>query len=196
MGRFQALDYWVFQTINSFANKSNEIDFILATTASDFLIPVGFGLILLHRWFSATSYDQRNRNQKLVVLSIINMTVATSLVYILNQWFFRERPFSTHEVNLIFYQPTDSSMPSNYAAGIMGLALPFLRVSLKQTILIILMVLAGSFSRIFVGIHYPSDVLGGFILATLAIPITLTIDRYTSSIQDHTLRIARRLIPT
>ena len=124
------------------------------------------------------------------------MTVATSFVYILNQWFFRERPFSTHEVNLIFYQPTDSSMPSNYAAGIMGLALPLLRVSLKQTILIILMVLAGSFSRIFVGIHYPADVLGGFILATLAIPITLTINRYTSSIQDHALRIARRLIPT
>ena len=87
-------------------------------------------------------------------------------------------------------------MPSNYAAGIMGLALPLLRVSLKQTILLILMVLAGSFSRIFVGIHYPADVLGGFILATLAIPITLTINRYTSSIQDHALRIARRLIPT
>ena len=196
MDRLQALDYWAFQLINSFAGKSDQLDFVLATLASDFFIPVGFGLILLHKWFSGVTSVQATGNQKIVVLSLINMTLATALVFILNQWFFRERPFSAHDVNLIFYEPTDSSIPSNFAAVTMGLALPFLKVGLKQTMIVIVMVLIGSVSRICVGIHYPFDVLSGFIVAILAIPITLTIGKYTGSVQHHTLRIARRLIPT
>ena len=88
MDRLQALDYWAFQLINSFAGKSDELDFVLATVASDFFIPVGFGLILLHKWFSGTTSVQSIANQKIVLLSLINMTLATALVFILNQWFF------------------------------------------------------------------------------------------------------------
>ena len=196
MDRLQAFDYWACHLINSFAGKSDELDFVLATVASDFFIPVGFVLILLHKWFSGTTSVQSIGNQKIVLLSLINMTLATALVFILNQWFFRERPFSAHDVNLIFYEPTDSSMPSNFAAGTMALALPFLKVGLKQTIMVIVMVLIGSVSRICVGSHYPFDGLSGFIVAILAIPITLTIGKHTDSVQHHTLRIARRLIPT
>ena len=196
MDRLQAFDYWAFQLINSFAGRFDELDFVLATVASDFFIPVGFGLILLHKWFSGTTSVQSIGNQKIVLLSLINMPLATALVFILNQRFFRERPFSAHDVNLIFYEHTDSSMPSNFAAGTMALALPFLKIGLKQTIMVIMMVLIGSVSRICVGIHYPFDVLSGFIGAILAIPITLTIGKYTDSVQHHTLRIARRLIPT
>ena len=196
MDRLQAFDYWAFQLINSFAGRFDELDFVLATVASDFFIPVGFGLILLHKWFSGTTSVQSIGNQKIVLLSLINMTLATALVFILNQWFFRERPFSAHDVNLIFYEPTDSSMPSNFAAGTMALALPFLKIGLKQTIMVIVMVLIGSVSRICVGINYPFDVLSGFSVAILAIPITLTIGKHTDSVQHHTLRIARRLIPT
>ena len=196
MDRLQAFDYWAFQLINSFAGRFDELDFVLATVASDFFIPVGFGLILLHKWFSGTTSVQSIGNQKIVLLSLINMTLATALVFILNQWFFRERPFSAHDVNLIFYEPTDSSMPSNFAAGTMALALPFLKIVLKQTILVIVMVLIGSVSRICVCIHYPFDVLSGFSVAILAIPITLTIGKHTDSVQHHTLRLARRLSPT
>ena len=74
--------------------------------------------------------------------------------------------------------------------------LPMLRVNLQQAALMILMVLTGSLSRVCVGIHYPSDIVVGFMLAIFAIPITLILVRYTNALQELILHITRRLIPT
>ncbi len=193
---FQGVDYSIFQILNSLAGRSSELDFLLATMASDFLIPVGLGLILFHKWFSGRTDNQMKYNQKLVLISLVNMAIAALLVFILNLWFFRERPFAVHDVTLIFYQPTDSSMPSNFATGTFALVLPMLRVNLQQAALMILMVLTGSLARVCVGIHYPSDILVGFMLAIFAIPITLILVRYTNALQERIFHITRRLIPT
>ena len=100
---------------------------------------------------------------------------------------FEPRPFITHHVHLLVTHPADDSFPSDHAAwsfavvGVLVFTLPsvFVVAWRKRTggkpgsgcaplllpllLLIIALVMACSigFTRVFVGIHYPGDILGG-----------------------------------
>ena len=90
------------------------------------------------------------------------------MVFVLNQILFRERPFNQMETNLIFYAPTDSSFPSNSVAAVVGLTVPVFNAYKKIGCLMMSSSLCLAFGRIYVGIHFPGDVLGGILAALVA----------------------------
>jgi undecaprenyl-diphosphatase len=137
---------------------------------------------------------------------VIWIALACLLAYLINltieQFIFEPRPFISHHVHLLVTHTNDGSFPSDHTAwsfavvGMMLFALPaLLRLSwqkrleakrggekgplLRPLILICLAVLlAGTIglARIFVGVHYPGDILGGAISGLLAAAV-ITIAR-------------------
>ena len=76
-------------------------------------------------------------------------------------------------VNLLFYQPTDSSFPSNSAAAAFAIAAAVWCVNRRiGTVLFIAAAIYG-FSRVYVGVHYPADILGGAAIALIVTALTL-----------------------
>ena len=192
MDLLEKVDFALFQIINDLAGQSNAIDKLLSILASDYLIPAGMGLILYFSWFDSGNIEQRGYKQRTVIASITHMAAASLSILIINQLIFRERPFTSNEVNLIFYTPTDSSFPSNTAAGTLGIALPFIFSRGKSTGLILLgMSFTLSLARVYVGVHYPGDIIGGYMTSLLTFPVSLTILKVSRPLQNKVLKTMR-----
>lgn len=92
--------------------------------------------------------------------------VATELVYYgLKYMVARPRPFETMEqVRVIFEHPQTASFPSGHAT--MAFMSAFLLHRLYGRKLTFVYLIAGliAFSRIYIGVHYPSDVIAGAVL--------------------------------
>ena len=82
----------------------------------------------------------------------------------------RPRPFDAYtEIIPLITRPTDFSFPSGHTCASFACALVFFRM-LPKKYGVPAVVLAGmvAFSRLYLGVHYPGDVLGGFLVAVFA----------------------------
>ena len=159
-------DERLFAAINSLATRWPWLDSLGRLFMNDYFVPTLLAGLLLALWFEGVKPEERRLNQQAVLAGALSAGLANLLVKTLNLVYYRLRPFATHEVTLLFYRPTDSSLPSNAAALGFSIALGvgFYRRGWGWGLL----GLAAMFglSRIFGGVHYPLDVGAGVFLGS------------------------------
>ena len=163
---------------------------------SDYLVPVGMGLVLLGLWFTGEGPLARQRHQIGVYLALTSMGLSSLAVFIINAQYFRPRPFDGidgHDVILLFYQPTDSSFPANPAAVTFGLAAGVWGVN--RPVGAVLLVVSGLFGfvRIYAGVHYPSDILAGALIGVVVAFLVYKAKALLGPIPVWTIKAARIL---
>ena len=164
------LDQQLFLFINGFVGNSDFIDNIARTTVNEYFVPTLLSLILLGIWFYWDASKRRDVNQKSVVVSVIAVGFASLVIVSLMNYFFdRPRPFDVLETNLLFYKPTDPSFPSNSTVVAFSLATSAFLANKKVGIIALILSAFYGLTRIFVGIHFPLDVLTGAIIGILAV---------------------------
>jgi len=82
-------------------------------------------------------------------------------VFIINEHYFRSRPFVDHDVALLFYRPTDSSFPAHPAAVAFAMASGIWEGNRKVGVLFAFFAFLWSAGRVYAGVFYPLDVLAG-----------------------------------
>ena len=140
------------------------LDRVAQWVVSDYLIPVSLALALVALWFIEPDRVARQRHQIGVFAALTAMGLASLAVFSLNALYFRPRPFETLDVTLLFYRPTDSSFPSNAVAAVFGIAAVVW--SVNRGLGTALLIAAGLYgmARVYVGVHYPLDVVGGALI--------------------------------
>ena len=188
MSFFEKIDQTVFLWINESVGRFSLLDQFAELAASDYLIPVAISLVLLGLWFSGDTSSSRTTNQFAVMTAIVAVVIANLVVEASNEVFFRARPYEILDSNVLFYKPTDSSFPSNpTAAGLaMGLSVWFWNKK-PGRILIVIALLLG-IARVYVGVCYPFDVVGG---ATIALGATVLSKRLLTRFQLLALTLLR-----
>lgn len=109
-----------------------------------------------------------------VFQSIVAATVARGVNEGIGRMAFRERPFVREGFQPLIKHRPDSSFPSNHAAGGVALAVPvWLHDPVFGLVLVTMAVILG-YSRLYVGVHYPADVIAGAMVgAVLALGTSL-----------------------
>lgn len=79
----------------------------------------------------------------------------------------RPRPFLDHQgLDVLVQGKTDYSFVSDHATIVMALAVGLFVANRKFGLVGLVLALFGGFIRVYMGVHYPTDVVGGFALGT------------------------------
>jgi len=187
------IDLWLFRLINNLAGRNALLDGLARLLVNEYFLTTLMSLILLAFWFEGRDQAQRERNQKAVLRAIIALLIANIVLKLCNLVYFRLRPFATHEVNLLFYEPTDSSFPSNPAT--VGFSIATAVWLYNRRLGAVLLVLATLFglSRIYCGVHYPLDVIAGALLGGLSAYLVVRKGGFFDPVISLVIRTGRRL---
>ncbi|RAN78373.1 undecaprenyl-diphosphatase [Bacillus sp. SRB_331] len=156
------MNYTVFQWINNFAGSSKLLDtLMIAITNSVPYVAILFMLIL---WFNNGKKENAIRKQYTVLYTTLSVSIALLVNVLIHAVYYHPRPFITHHVNQLVPHAADSSFVSDHSVLVFSIAFVFiLRGEKLKYIALIWAVLVG-ISRMYVGVHYPLDILGAAFL--------------------------------
>lgn len=156
-------DYQIFKLINDLAGKNQYLDWlgIFAAKYLIFLMVIALVLgLLIKRW-----PDYR--------LAIFKASVSGAIAFVINYLigliYFRPRPFVLNEVTkLIDKSPLEKSFPSGHATVAFAMAFSLYFYNKKLGVILLILALIVGLGRIYVGVHYPLDILGGILIGFLS----------------------------
>jgi undecaprenyl-diphosphatase len=158
------MDYQLFQWINGWAAPGLHPFLDLCMEGLTKLGPAIYVLVLLVLLLRR----EPNTSRTAGFYGFVTAFLALGINFVLGHLFYRPRPFVTHHVNLLLSHAADSSFPSDHTTGAFAIAFFLYRYNRRLGgILLVLAALIG-LSRIYVGHHYPTDVLGGIVVAFIA----------------------------
>ncbi len=147
--------------LNGWVGRFPALDAAVRVLVSDYFVPVLCVLALVGLWFVGRTPAERERYQRVAVLGLLSLLFANMVVYALNELIFRPRPFADHAMNLLFYQPTDSSFPANPAAVGFAMATAVWHANRRLGVLTLLAAAVFGVARMYAGVCYPTDVIAG-----------------------------------
>ncbi len=164
-------------TINGWAGKHHSLDQLMIFLASN-LIYVVFaaaliiiGYLLYKRQFATVAWFMGS-----LVLSYVLLKIAAHT-------YVDHRPFVDHHLTQLIPHAAGSSFPSDHTTvtTAIGVSLLLLTKFKKTGIAIAAAAVLIGFARVFVGVHYPIDILGGLIVGTIGSVATWAVMRWYTS---------------
>jgi len=172
-----AFDTWLFRLINGYTGTLPPLDRFMAAMVNEYFIPVTLSLIVFALWFVGGSAAGRLPNQKATIYAVLGVMTTNGLVALSNAFYFRPRPFATLPVNMLFYEPTDSSMPSNPTAVGFAFATAVWMTNRRAGALLYVLAALFAISRVYAGVHFPLDILGGAVVGATGAVVAVALGR-------------------
>lgn len=128
---------------------------------NEYFLYILLGIVLIYM------FKKNEDTKRLAKETIIAFIICTILFIVLKLIIHRPRPFDAfNELIPLVDKPSDYSFPSGHTASAFICAfMVYDGLPKKYSILVFILAILVAFSRLYVGVHYPTDILAGIILA-------------------------------
>lgn len=181
--------------LNGLSGNVKVFDDLMRLVASDYLMPLSFSLAMLGLWFSGKNPAERVRYQITMLIAISALSLSNIVVWLINISWDRPRPFVEHgdELNLLFYPPTDPSFPANPVAVGFAAAAAAWSINHKFGWWMFAAASLFGFSRLYAGVFYPTDIIGGAVVGIAVFIFTSYLRRFLEPLITSFVRLIRGL---
>jgi len=177
-----------FEFLNNLAAHNPTLR-LLATVLAKYGV---FFYALLLVWLWVTRTNDRHRGILLLAVAACAFALGTNAV--LNIITPRPRPFLTLPATVLVTPPHDPSFPSDHAAIASAVSANLLLGGEPEwgALALLVAIVIGA-ARVAVGVHYPSDIIGGLMVGAAFAFVFLAFYTSLRPALDAVIRIARRL---
>jgi undecaprenyl-diphosphatase len=163
-----SIDWTLAYDINGLARDlPSWLDSVLSFLG-EYGVPLASVLVLLAAW----RWARRQPDAPAVVAAVLWAGLASGVALVLNfpvrAIVQRERPFVAHpgQLDLLTSHQANGSFASDHATFTMAVAVGLVLVNRRFAAVAGALAALEGFLRVFMGVHYPTDVVGGFALGT------------------------------
>ncbi|TSC88304.1 MAG: bacitracin transport permease BCRC [Microgenomates group bacterium Gr01-1014_7] len=121
------------------------------------------------------------KEKKALILATLSIPILVLIIKSVHLLYFEPRPFISYHFSPLVDPVGDASFPSVHASLMAVLAFSFVHFKSKWAPLFLFLMLWVGVSRIYVGVHYPLDILGGFAVGIISLVITKQITKRLKS---------------
>jgi undecaprenyl-diphosphatase len=160
------MDFTIYKALNGFAfHHDGWEDFARALES---VAPLLFAVLLAGLFLARGKWRSRNARHG-VVAAALSAGLALTLAKVISELVARQRPFvdHPHTAHLFIAHARDYGFPSDHASGAFAIAVALLLRHRRAGVLALVMATLIGLGRVMIGVHYPSDILGGALLGTL-----------------------------
>lgn len=159
-----SLDYQIFKIINDFAGKNAILDKsgVFFAEYLPYLIGVA-ALAFAIYWFV------KNKSWKVLLQALLAIILSRGIITEAIRFLWhRPRPFVNHAVKALLNHDVSGSFPSGHTTLLFALSAVIYFWNKKIGWLFFILSFLACFARIFVGVHYPLDILGGIVVGVFS----------------------------
>jgi undecaprenyl-diphosphatase len=158
-----AIDSAIFNSFYAFATSVPYLEWIYIFLAS--YLPY---LIVAAFLYELIKISNAKKRIYILLLSILAVVVSRGIVaYAFDFFLHRSRPFVALGISPLISQGTTSSFPSGHMSFLIPIALASFLIDRRLGIWLSSSAFIVGLARIAVGVHWPSDILGGILIGVL-----------------------------
>lgn len=188
----ESINIILFNALNAGAAPDG-FSLVIATVLAEYLVGV-VPLLLIFLWFRDRSAPARTR----LLQSFFSALLALGINQLIGLFYQHPRPFMAGIGHTFLHHVADSSFPSDHVTVIsaVGIALLLDRTTRRAGVFLLLTALPVAWARIYLGVHFPLDMVGALGMALLAVSIIRFAAHHVDRLASQPLlRIYARLIP-
>lgn len=164
----------LFLKINSLSGRSRLLD-SFGRAGAEWLI---LGMV---GWYVASDFIDRAPDKRLVFLPLVFLagawTVGWLINFLIGMSAHESRPYISYPQTKLLFKPLSSwkTFPSDHSMSVFLIAFMALLFHLPGAWALLPMALWVVWGRVYAGLHYPLDILGGITVATFALALAYCI---------------------
>ena len=186
------MDAAIVRWLNNGVGALPWMDDAIKVVVSDYFAPVALSLLLLGVWFGAKTAVSRELHQRAALTAMLGVAFGNLAVQIIGAFTFRARPYLNDPLELLFYQPTDSSFPANPAVVGAAIAAGLWGADRRLGSIAFGVAALWGLSRVYAGVSYPTDVLAGAAIGVGVVMAVTWVLRRIEPLPTMVIQLAQR----